>query len=70
MDRQKNSAVFDPAFIALGLVLWNAHPDQRPDQTAYRTADAQPCQRAHNRTGYDQRTDARNCKRPDTSQQA
>ena len=43
----------------------HSHPDERTDQTADRAADPEACERAHDRTGRNERTDSGNCKHAD-----
>ena len=55
MHRKENAAFLDPAFIAFGLKLGNAHPHQRSRQTADGSTDTHTRQRGHDWTGGDER---------------
>ena len=57
-------------FVSLRLVLWNAHPNERANQTADRAAHSEAGKSGHNRTGCNKRTDSGNRKSADPSQQA
>ena len=70
MDRQKNAAVFDHSFVALGFVFGNAHSNQRADQAAYHSSASDACQRAHNRACRDKGSEPWDGKCADSGQEA
>src|ERR1022692_3387914 len=70
MYRQQNTALFDSAFVPLGLILRHAHTDECADQSADRAANSQAGQGSHNRAGRNERTEARNRQCADTDQQS
>src|SRR5690242_14224637 len=61
MHRKQNTTLLDSPLITLGLVLWDAHPNERPNQTTHRTTHSEPCECTHYWTGCDERTHSRNC---------
>src|SRR5271168_2256241 len=68
MHRQKHSAILNHAFIALGFVLRQAHPDQRPDNAAKHTSGSHPAERTHDWPRRDKWPEAWNRQGADTRQ--
>ena len=54
VDRKQDSSFFDSAFIALRLVLGNAHSDQGSRQTANHPAGARASQCGYDRSRCDE----------------
>src|ERR1700749_4685060 len=69
MHGQQNTAILHAAFISLGFVLWNSESDERSDEAADCTANAETCKRTHDGACSDQGTDARNRQCADAGEQ-
>src|ERR1039457_1323018 len=73
-DNKQNQQTTPPpvarSFIPLVLILRHAHTDECADQSADRAANSQAGQGSHNRTGRNERTEARNRQCADTDQQS
>ena len=63
MDREKDSAFFDPTFVAFRFVLRNPHADQGSRDTSDNATRTRSGQRCHNRAGCDERSQAGDCQR-------
>ena len=57
MYGEEDAAFLDLTFVTLRLKLGNAHANQSACNAAYRAADTCACQRGHDRTSCDERTD-------------
>ena len=68
MDGKQNAAFFHASFIALGLVLGDAHADECSRDATQGATSAGSSQRGHNRTRCNQRAYARNSERANARQ--
>jgi len=69
MHREQNTALFDDAFVTLGLIFGYSHADQRANQAADDTASTRPCQSAHDRAGRYEGPQTWNGQRADAREQ-
>ena len=68
MHGDEDAAILDAAFVALGLVLGNAHADECSDEAADCSANAETRECAHDGTRSDERTDAGDRERADAGE--
>src|SRR5580692_668478 len=68
VDGKQDAAVLDASFVALGFVFRNTHSDQSAGETTDRAADAETCERRHDRASRDERAYAGNCKRANSGE--
>src|SRR6185369_10122455 len=68
VNRKKDAAALDPAFVSFGFIFRNAHADQRADDAAYRAADAHTRKGRNNWTCGNKGTDAGDREGADSSQ--
>src|SRR5579863_8018276 len=62
---QKNPTLLQPALVALGFKFGDAHSDQCASDSTNCASDAQSSKPSHDRTGGNERTEARNCEQAD-----
>src|SRR5579864_8214353 len=70
VNGDQDATIFNPAFVAFGLVFWNSHSNQSSTDTANRAPDARSRQRLHNRTSGNEGPEPRHLEGSDAEQPA